>query len=111
MDIAEKIRKNLKEYRLEFDLSQEHVASIINVDRSIVSNYETGSKEVPLHHLEKLADYFGIELEDLLENDKVGLAFAFRAKGFSGDDLKSIAEFKKIVKNYLKLKEIEHETE
>jgi len=108
------IGNSLKAYRKKLELTQENVASVILVDRSAISLYENGEREISLVHLEKLADLFGIELEDLLEenpeNAKINLSFAFRAEGFDEKDLISIAEFQKVVKYYLKMKRISNES-
>ena len=43
--------------------------------------------------------------EENIAKVNANLAFAFRADELSGDDLKTIASFKKIAMNYLKMKE------
>ncbi|GAO29750.1 hypothetical protein JCM15548_11972 [Geofilum rubicundum JCM 15548] len=59
--------------------------------------------------MNKLADLFGVELSDLLEEDddlqKMNLAFAFRSAN-SESDLDNIAFFKRVVLNYLKMQRI-----
>jgi hypothetical protein len=56
-----------------------------------------------------LADLFGIELEELLEEDQTikeaNVAFAFRSDNNSAD-LSNIASFKRIVLNYLKMEKL-----
>lgn len=95
-------------------MSQEQVASVLGVDRSLISLYENGEREISLTSLEKLSDLFGVELEELLEdsadNRAINAAFAFRSEGLSDNDLGHIAEFRKVVKYYMRMKEIEHET-
>ena len=90
--------------------TQDQIAKYLGVDRSTISHYETGDRDASLVHLSKLADLFGIELEDLSEPDGVNkaanLAFAFRRDGFDEQDMESIASFQKIVKNYVKMTEI-----
>lgn len=110
MEIMTVIGRNLKDYRLKMGYSQDQLAKYLGVDRSTISHYETAEREASLVHLSKLADLFGIELEDLSEPDAVNkaanLAFAFRRDGFDEQDLESIASFQKIVKNYVKMTEI-----
>jgi len=104
------IGRNLKDYRLNLGYSQDQIAKYLGVDRSTISHYETGDRDASLVHLSKLADLFGIELEDFSEPDAVNkavkLAFAFRKEGFYDQDLESIASFQRIVKNYIKMNEM-----
>lgn len=110
MDSSKIIGKNIKAFRNRLGLSQDQVADFIGVDRSLVSNYESGKREVPLAQLEKLCDLFAIEIEDLLEEDAINqnanLAFAFRTDGVNQKDMESIASFQKVVKNYIKMDSI-----
>ncbi|GAB1447500.1 MAG: helix-turn-helix domain-containing protein [Bacteroidetes bacterium] len=113
MKIVEVIGRNIRLFRERMGISQDELASYLGVNRVMVSYYETGEREAPVEVLNRLADLFGIDLADLLEENashvKANLAFAFRAESFSENDLKSIANFKKIVKNYLKISDLIHE--
>jgi transcriptional regulator with XRE-family HTH domain len=105
------IGKNIKAFREKMGLSQEEVADFLNVKREMVSYYETDAREVPMAALEKLSDLFGIDLGDLIEEDEkqvsANVALAFRAENMGDDDLKGVAEFRKIIKNYFKILELE----
>ena len=100
---------NISSLRNKLALSQQQVADYLGIKRENISYYENGNREIPLEHLEKLADLFGVELYDLMESDlvnqKATLAFAFRADQVDVKDLQNISRFKKIVKNYIKMKE------
>jgi transcriptional regulator with XRE-family HTH domain len=73
----------------------------------MISYYENGTREVPFEIISKLSDLYGIELELFYEENpeilNENIAFAFRTDGFDKNDLESIAEFKAIIKNYLKI--------
>lgn len=98
------VGNNIKEFRSKMDLKQDSIAEYLNVSIDQLTSYEAGSLTVPINELEKLSDLFGVELADLLEENKtVGL---LNLKGFQDDDLKSVGEFKKIIKNYIKMKEL-----
>ncbi len=92
--------------------TQEQIANFLAVDRTTISHYETGVREASLVHLSKLADLFGIEIEDFAESNLINksgkMAFAFRREGLIEEDLNSIASFQKIVKNYLHMLEIQN---
>lgn len=110
METSVIVGRNLKDYRLRYEYTQDQIANYLEVDRSTVSYYESGDREISIIHLNKLCDLYYIELEDLLEPDEasksVNLAFAFRTESKNEQDLKSIAQFQKIVKNYLKMRKM-----
>ncbi len=104
----------IRAYRERMNLSQEAVASFLDIKRETLSYYENstdGRAEAPLDVLEKLADLYGVDLTDFFENDasqlKANLAFAFRASDLKENDLSQIAQFRKVVKNYIKLIDLE----
>jgi transcriptional regulator with XRE-family HTH domain len=110
MTTQDQIRKNLATLRSRRGLSQEEVAAYLKISRPLISYYESGERDIPLPHLEKLSDLYGVEVADLMSSEsdllQADFAFAFRTNSLSESDLQSIAEFQKIVKNYLKLKSI-----
>jgi transcriptional regulator with XRE-family HTH domain len=100
----------LKAYRENFGLSQDQIAEMLAIDRSTVSKYESGDREISVIHLNKLADLYGIEMEDFFTEEdsfqNASMSFAFRRDGLDSGDLNSIASFQKVVKNYLKMERI-----
>lgn len=101
----------LKAYREKNNFSQEVVASFLGIKRELLSYYESNSREPSIEVLEKLADLYGAELSDLFESDQeqvqTNVAFAFRATCIDEKDMEALAQFRKVVKNYLKLVELE----
>lgn len=112
MKSAPYIGANIRKYRDLQDLNQQQLADYIGVTRELISLIESGQRDISLENLNKLADLFGIELSDLIEEDSevqdVNLALAFRTND-SNLDLESIASFKRIVLNYKKLEGLKHE--
>lgn len=110
MELIDIIGKNLQDYREKNNYSQDQIAEYLGIDRSVISRYEKGEREISLVFLNKLCDLYGIELDDLLDPDAASktanLAFAFRVNSKDKQDLASIAQFQKIIKNYLKMKKI-----
>jgi transcriptional regulator with XRE-family HTH domain len=100
----------IKIFRDRMSLTQEDVSDFLNVSRELISYYENGQREIPLEQLERLADLFGVELEVFFTDNpqKINLevAFAFRADSIEKDSLQQIADFRRIVLNYLKLNKI-----
>ena len=101
------IAKNIKMMREASGFTQENVASFLGIGRSAYSNYESGDRELPLAFMEKLADLYGCDAYLMYEEDgsvvENMLATAFRADSLSAEDMKQIAAFNCVVKNYLKM--------
>lgn len=90
--------------------TQDQMASYLDVNRSAYANYESGLRDVPLNVLERCSDLFGCELSTLLEENtadvKNELACAFRVDDVTPADMAVIASFKRIARNYMKMKRI-----
>lgn len=100
------ISERLKRLREANFFTQNQVAEFLGVSRECVSFYENGLREIPLDKLIKLATFFGVEVEDFIEDGDTyneELTLAFRQDKLSSADLESIYSFKKIIKNYLKM--------
>lgn len=57
----------LKELRKKRGISQLKLAMDLNISQNTVSRYETGSREPSLQELIRIADYFNVSLDYLLE--------------------------------------------
>lgn len=105
------IGKNIKLFREKMGVSQEEIADYCGIKREILSYYENEKREVSLLHLEKISEFLNIDLESFLEENpseiQPDLALAFRANELTPSDRNHIVYFKRIVKNYLKMKSIE----
>jgi transcriptional regulator with XRE-family HTH domain len=104
------IGKNIRLFRNKLGITQSELADYCVFSREIISYYETGRREVSLLHLEKIADYLNIDLDLFLEEIPSAinpeLALSFRANELTASDRYQISHFKKIVKNYLKMKNL-----
>lgn len=98
---------NIKFMRERMKLNQADLAEYLGIKREEVSYYENGKRRLPNALLTKLANLFSVDEYDLLTEDmtyfKINSALAFRTENFETDDLSSIADFKKIAMNYLKM--------
>ncbi len=102
------IGRNLKALREANDFTQEQMAGYLGIGRSAYSNYETGEREAPLDVLEKSAALLGCDLALLFEEDEETMrnemmVCAFRVDNLSDSDIRVIARFKEIVREYLKM--------
>ena len=110
MDNNLKIGEKLKLLREKLNFTQQSVADYLNIQRVMLSYFETGTREIPIETLEKLCLLYGIDLESIINDDsdvfEASLAFAFRADEMESSDLNSIARFKEIVMNYIKMNQL-----
>lgn len=57
----------LKEIRKSKGISQLRLAIELNTNQNTISRYETGEREPGINELIKIADYFNVSLDYLLE--------------------------------------------
>ncbi len=58
--------RRIKDMREDHDLKQKEIAAFLCIDQRVYSNYETGKREIPVHLLIKLADYYKVSTDFLL---------------------------------------------
>jgi predicted transcriptional regulator len=104
------IRKNIIALRKIARLKPMDIAGFLGIQREIVIRYENGHQELPLEHLEKLADLFRVDLYDITETDLTQSIttskLSLETGKFSSEDLNNISRFNRIIKNYVKLNEL-----
>ena len=57
--------QRLKDMREDFDKKQEDIACILNITRQQYQLYESGKREMPMHHFVTLAKYYNVSLDYL----------------------------------------------
>lgn len=113
--MSENIGTNLRYMRKHSKLTQAELAQALGITRSQYSNYEGGTREVPLTVVEKAATYFGCDMELLFDDmERVGnstnpLMFvsAFRVKAQTPQDGEAMMRFKEYAKAYIMLDRLE----
>lgn len=60
---------NLKYFREKYGMTQLEIGELLNVKQTTVANYEAGRREMPLEQIMKLADYFGVTLDQFVKQD------------------------------------------
>ena len=70
MDLRRTFAANVVKLRAEKGISQEELAHLADINRSYLSDLETGKKNVGLEILGKIADALGVEGADLLKKIK-----------------------------------------
>ncbi len=70
MDISSILQKNIKQLRLENNLTQDKLASLIGIRTVYYSRYETGARQIPYDVLLKLADFYDVSLDEIFERNE-----------------------------------------
>ncbi|WP_438736313.1 helix-turn-helix domain-containing protein [Enterococcus sp. AZ107] len=63
--------KNIRSIREDNDVTQQKMAELLNVSQNTYSQYETGKIEWTASTLIKIADYFDVSVDYLLDRTKV----------------------------------------
>jgi transcriptional regulator with XRE-family HTH domain len=111
MEKFNKTGKNFAKLRDLNGLTQGQVAKMLKINRAELSNYETGKRPAPLDALNRLSELYGTELTDILELNEKDLKlkrkFVFGAKELNELELNTLADFRKIIRNYINMRRIE----
>ena len=59
------IYQRLRDLREDFDLTQEKTAKILGITTQQYQLYESGKREIPLHHFITLAKFYNVSLDYL----------------------------------------------
>ena len=91
----------LKQLRKESKITQEQLAKYLDVDQTMITKLENGTRSLNVTLIEKICNLFGCSDAYLMEEDDeyIPLNFAFRSNGIQTEDLESIAVVNKIVMN------------
>ncbi|EPF4533290.1 MULTISPECIES: helix-turn-helix domain-containing protein [Enterococcus] len=63
--------RNIRSIREDNDVTQQQMAELLNVSQNTYSQYETGKIEWTASTLIKIADYFDVSVDYLLDRTKV----------------------------------------
>lgn len=58
--------QRLRDLREDKDLRQEDVAKILGISQTVYSRYERGYQTIPVVHLLRLADFYGVTTDYIL---------------------------------------------
>ena len=52
--------KRIRDLREDADYTQAYVAQVLNTSQTMYARYERGANELPIHHLLKLCELYGV---------------------------------------------------
>lgn len=91
--MKKELYERLKESRKNLSLSQEYVAKLLGVHRTVITAIELGSRKVTTEELKFFSKLYGVSLDDLLygkDNDGEVAMFARTFSQLSDIDKKEI---------------------
>lgn len=62
--------KKLKDLRIDNDLYQKQIANLLKITRQQYGLYESGKRDIPVDLLIKLADFYNVSIDYMLERTK-----------------------------------------
>ena len=90
------ICENLKRLRLAHNLTTTHVANVIKKSRQGYLNYENGSREIGIHDLIKLSQFYGVSIDHITGNpfsNRNKNTLAFRTYEIVDNEFKQVLPF------------------
>ncbi len=93
--------KRLKELRLTKGISQKEIAEYLGITAAAYSLYERGNREPKIAILRKIAEYYNVSVDDLLEMNSTPAipAVHFNGSGFTEEEMKEILQFAEFIKS------------
>lgn len=58
--------QRIQDLRTDSDLSQKQIGEILHISQRTYSHYETGTRDIPVEMLIRIADYFNTSLDYLV---------------------------------------------
>ena len=58
--------KRIRDLREDSDKTQQEIADFLGTSQTMYARYERGANELPIRHLLKLADYYGVSTDYIL---------------------------------------------
>ncbi len=59
-------RKRIRDLREDHDKTQTEIAELLGTSQTMYARYERGASELPIRHLLRLADYYGVSTDYIL---------------------------------------------
>ncbi|MBQ4428261.1 MAG: helix-turn-helix transcriptional regulator [Clostridia bacterium] len=59
-------QRRIRDLREDHDKTQAEIAIMLGTSQTMYARYERGASELPIRHLVKLADYYGVSTDYIL---------------------------------------------
>lgn len=58
--------KRIRDLREDHDKTQQQIAEVLGTSQTMYARYERGANELPIRHLLKLCEYYGVSADYIL---------------------------------------------
>ena len=102
---TERLGERIKGLREKRGMTQQNIASFLDVDQSLISLIERGKRVISTDMLDELAALFGMSSRELVESgatdatEDTQFSIAFRANDLGAEDFKAISAINRIALN------------
>ncbi|MBP3284235.1 MAG: helix-turn-helix transcriptional regulator [Clostridia bacterium] len=99
-----KLNERIKKIREELHLSQEYVAKYMNLNRTAISQIESGNRKVSAEELKVFSELFGITADELINGNEERIPENMFVRSFEELDeadkkeIMNLIKFKKMMK-------------
>ena len=103
------VSQNVQAIRKKLGFSEEQVSTYLGVTRSVLRKYESNTDSIPFDVFDKLSNLYGVDMSVFFEENMVLIKHGISAENvtqmlrITPEDMHTIAKFKSIVNNYLKM--------
>jgi transcriptional regulator with XRE-family HTH domain len=101
------VGKNLQVLRQKQGFAHDQIAEYLEITPKELRDFDNGSTPIPTSLMSLLANLYGVDkydfYEETLDIESIIPDFNFRVDSVAVSDLKQIASFKKIIRNYLNM--------
>lgn len=101
------IGKNLQSLREKQGFAHHQIAEYLEITPKELRDFEKGNRPIAISLMSLLANLYGVDkydfYEEKLDTEIAIPEFNFTVESIPVSDLKQIASFKKIIRNYLKM--------
>ena len=66
MDTNMFVYRRVRDLREDHDKTQQEIATVLGTSQTMYARYERGANELPIRHLLKLCDYYGVSADYIL---------------------------------------------
>lgn len=73
--------RRLRDLREDHDLLQKQVADVLNITREQYQLYESGKREIKVHQLIQLADFYQVSVDYIVERTNISTIHKADIKG------------------------------
>lgn len=98
--------EQLKKLRTKFGYTQADISSLLDVDQSLISKYESGERQVSVDTLEKLGDLYCCDLVHTPPVVSPAIQVAFRANSIDASNMKAVQAVNRVVLNSVFMAEL-----